>query len=221
MGNLSRVIGAITGSTAISATVAIISIWMCWAERTDKNMIWKASCLMAVLGILGIVFTIREELVSQDEATEASRELMESQMKVAELLALNKAMASRIASRADILTVESRRALTAKFAVLPPGSVGVARVDVTSESKEFADVIEKILGEAGCLGARLDLTVGTMDRGSPGRVVVTLLQGDESKSAADLIATALTEAGIPDVVIGSGIPGARVGKLVQLTIKPR
>jgi hypothetical protein len=89
MGLLSRIAGGITGSTALAIVAAGLGLWLCWIERAEKSKSWWIGAGMAVIGALGILFTIKEELASQDETAQLSGQLADSQARVAELLAVN------------------------------------------------------------------------------------------------------------------------------------
>jgi hypothetical protein len=223
METLWRVLGAVTGSTVIAFILAVLGLTAVWLERKERTTIWWVGCATAVIGAVGIAFTIREELESQAEIARLNKQLTESQTKVAELLEVNKRIARKLESRADILTSESRQRIVEQFKKLPTKNVYLLRADETPESTEFSDVIESLLRDAGCVvrgGVQQNVSIVMPGGASAGRVVVNP-RTPEFIPAATIVSAALTEAGIPDVVLDPTVsPILGIGD-VQITVKPK
>jgi hypothetical protein len=123
-------------------------------------------------------------------------------------------------ARADILTYIARQKLLERFKAMPPKSVGIVKSLDSPEAREFGDVVQQLLIEAGSLSGDTSMRESSSNKNPPGRVVVQLI-GPAGKQWADALVAALTEAGIPDVVFDPTRPPLVNGTPVQLTIKPK
>jgi hypothetical protein len=131
-------------------------------------------------------------------------------------------MARRQANRADILTEPIRARLLERFKKLPPDSIGMVRMDPNAESREFADVLEYLLIDAGCFVGSATANNISTNMNPQGRVTA-FAYDEKHRPPAKALIDALAEAGIPDVAIAETPPaiGGVRGAPIVLTIKPK
>lgn len=136
-----RVLGAITGSTAISFAIALLSAWVCWLQRAERDTVWKISCVTTFLGVLGVWFSIKEELAAQASVAAAAQQLADAQSRAS---AIEHKMAPR-----TIPPAIADKLVERLKAVPEPHSIEIFSVLGDSVSGELAEQFRAIFERAG------------------------------------------------------------------------
>ena len=150
--------------------------------------------------------------LAADKAAEAS-EIREN-----ELLGINRAIAAKLQSRAELVTPEVRARLLADLGKLPEKSVRIVTLNDTPESGDLANVLIGILKESDRFADSRDVDVLGEGSRPAGKIVIRVLDGELAETGR----SALVDAGFSDVVIDPNAPEFTGGNAkVQITIRPR
>jgi hypothetical protein len=117
----------------------------------------------------------------------------------------DKAIATKINNRADIITPQVRRRLAASIkAAMPPKSIMFVSNNQTTEGKEFSDAFVEAVRASGCLLEKQVTIEGTgymISGEQEGGVFVMQMDGETAASPQTVgLVNALASNGIPDVI---------------------
>lgn len=165
---------------------------------------------------------LRAAAEEKNRADKLDSQLAESKKSVADLLVINKEIAKRLASRSEILTVDTKRRLVEQIKSLPPKSVGLRSTVSDQESLYFVGALEEVLNAANLLRSTQMTTGGGggITIGGPGPGIAVLFSGDKP-GAANTLRDALIEAGLPGVRLEKSTAPFPGGESVLILVGPK
>lgn len=193
-----------------------------WLQGFLRNGAYVAMVLAAIACAAWNWYTSKvetriAELQSAAAAAEAEQRLAASEAKVEKLLIINKEISSKLASRADLLSGEAAARFITRLKTLPPNSVWLMRTEDSREASEFSGVLEDALKAAGCHAGTTTLVNVQLSPNPPGRVIVHA-SVKEHEQNAKMLASALADAGLPDVRTSAVQPPIGASKAPLLII---